>query len=186
MVFRGICMRNVLLRAKRRARVVAGRSSRAGRTKGQKIPMRLISRDWYGRTMARLSITLDSIARSLDDVRQGRVYSYWRKCVMTYLLDFTAEARDGLRPIGRAHSPGIGSSTRLKKSRRNALWLSDARSVRGCGSTISSTKKREIATPFSSLCASAIRGTQCISFKLGNRLSQSLREINADASPNHH
>jgi hypothetical protein len=42
---------------------------------GRKVKDSNALRNWYGRTMARLSITLDAIAHSMDDVRQGRVFS---------------------------------------------------------------------------------------------------------------
>ena len=67
-------MRNLYEECAREAERVLLRIDRLER-EGHKIKDSNALRDWYGRTMARLSVTLDDIARSLEDVKQGRVFS---------------------------------------------------------------------------------------------------------------
>jgi len=69
-----IVMRNMYEECAREAERLLLRIDRLER-EGRKVKESGTLRDWYGRTMARLSVTLDDIARSLEDVRQGRVFS---------------------------------------------------------------------------------------------------------------
>jgi hypothetical protein len=69
-----IVMRNMYEECAREAERVLLRVDRLERD-GRKIKDSGTLRDCYGRTMARLSVTLDAIARSLEDVKQGRVFS---------------------------------------------------------------------------------------------------------------